>query len=756
MIFIIIVIFSVVGIISINKFEAVYSQNVLKQLSDTAIIEALFIEEYIRESTEPIVDLAKLYEKYDYQDNHEKILESAALLSKARKITLGFDDGRSYTSKPSSPTFPGGVGQIEIYDPRTRPWYQYGIQQEGFSIGDIFYTKKLEPIVPAVHKIKNGVILSDVRLTYLQDIIDSLDLYEDSYAVIVNESGQTLASNFADVGTMAELINSVQSVELSPAVNNKLSFKQANVNDVERYVFSTDININNEKKWQFIIAINKDIALKPIHDIVLNLQIIYLGILVSGVVIILLLSRYLIFPAFNHYITNRDAEQNLQLKKEHMIHVLHHDPLTDLLNRLGLEESLPTDFKNYACLIADISMLRAINDTFGHAAGDRAIKEIASRLRDRTPLGGFIARLDGDEFTIIFPDISDVEQCHLLGQAVVNAFSKPIRFNEEQLQVQASIGIAVADREGENIESVLMKASKALYQFKGSGATQYEIYSDNIKADIPNLERKQELYKAIKANEFCPWYQGKYDSNTQELVSFEALCRWDHPQGDLLTPYYFLEDIDKYNLQLELTESILLKVLRQLELWSYSNLRLIPVSINITADTLASGSGIETIELILKKYNQFKQYLIFEITEDVFDPEITQAVKVSISRLINLDVKISIDDFGSGYASFRHLSEFAFHELKIDQSFVNGIGKDPSAEVILNAFINIAQGLKVKSVAEGIETQEQLIFLKKLGFDLIQGYLFSKPIKAEDATELLQPLSTLQELSFRRLIKVDL
>ena len=415
----------------------------------------------------------------------------------------------------------------------------------------------------------------------------------------------------------------------------------------------------------------------------------------------------------------------------------HHDSMTSLMNRAGLEDAMTKLTTPYICAIIDINRLKPVNDTFGHEAGDAMLTEIAFRLRQAIPETAIAGRMGGDEFVVIAPHVHTDEQLLELGDTLVSVFEKPVNYNAISLSVGAAIGLANSRHIGAHYQSVAAAADAAMYKVKKFGKTDYQIYSKDMASKIFNLERKAEISKSLEASEFKPSFQAKVDFYSQEIIGFEALCRWHHKEEGILLPGNFLDELYCYDLQHELTDEMLRSVLQDLRDWEKRGYQLLPVSINISADMLASRVGMDKIEYRLNQFSDVKNQIMFEITEDVFLDGTVEAIKLSIQRLKKHNIRISIDDFGSGYASFRHLKEISFHELKIDSSFVEGIGKDKSAEVILKSFITLAQGLGVKVVAEGVETELQCEFLKDLGYDYAQGFLFAKPISSNQARQLL-------------------
>ena len=465
------------------------------------------------------------------------------------------------------------------------------------------------------------------------------------------------------------------------------------------------------------------------------------------ILITLFIGFFLVVPAARILSLALSREKDLSVRLKMMVK---HDQMTELLNRTGLDEVVTElGSATYACAIIDLNKLKPVNDTFGHAAGDAVLLDVAKRLRATISPSASAARVGGDEFVVVDPTATSHEDCIKLGETLKFSFARPILYEDRTLYVGAAIGISISTQANSSYKSVAALADAAMYEVKQRGVTGYEIYSTDIAHKTINLERKAKLVSALRRGEFVPWYQPKCNMATGELLSLEALCRWEHRPDSVLFPDAFLKELEQYDLLGTLTDMMLLSVLEQLRSWTRNGFDVIPISVNISAGTLTSRSEMNAIENRLKKYSELLHLIMFEITEDVFLDNILDRVKLSIKRLIRLGVRISIDDFGSGYASFRHLTEIAFHELKIDRLFVEGIGRDKSAEVVLGAFITITNSLNVTAVAEGVETEAQRQFLNKLGYDVAQGHLFGKPEAVADVSKRLhRSTSCLQGASF--------
>ena len=472
--------------------------------------------------------------------------------------------------------------------------------------------------------------------------------------------------------------------------------------------------------------------------IVKNLMIAHIVIVVVMISIVLALGIFLILPALRNLALSLEREQTLRKDLESMAR---RDHLTGLINRTGMDKVIAdlVDGQSYALAIVDLNDFKPINDTFGHAYGDAVLVEVARRMQV-VAIDATVARLGGDEFAVLDTNAGAGEDCTTFGSRLSATFREPICHEDRCFDVSASIGVAHSSELGEDYGAVCSAADAAMYTLKGSGETRFGRYTPELATQVFNLDRRTELQEALRASKIHPWYQPKVALKTRELTGFEALARWEHPTKGLLFPGDFLPEIERYNLHLDLSLSMLRQALVQLRDWELQGFVAPQLAVNISPDVLALEQGLEEMLWLFSEYKDVCDLLTIEITEDVFIGRTAGGVRRSIDKIIEHGLQVSIDDFGCGYASFRHLREFPLHELKIDQSFVADIGLRDSSSVILNAFVSIADGLGAKVVAEGIETEQQRNFLISIGCSVGQGRLFAWALNADDATQWLDPV----------------
>ncbi len=417
-----------------------------------------------------------------------------------------------------------------------------------------------------------------------------------------------------------------------------------------------------------------------------------------------------------------------------------HDTLTDLLNRAAFDNLLETALYNastpgdVAAIMVDLNGFKPINDTFGHRAGDAVLVAVAQRLKKVADGEATAARLGGDEFALLVTDKVSVQRLEKMAHDVVTAMREPIGFEQKELKLGASVGVVIADAEMKTAADVCAAADQAMYSAKASEHDTPVLYDRNKFAPRLTLHDRVRLQTAIRREEIRPHYQPKIDLSSLQPSGFEALARWEHPERGLLLPGDFLSDLDQLSLMPEFTLAIVRRVLRDISQWTSNGLDPGRVSVNIPEVVLATQTGREDLDWLLAEFEDVRHHVTFEITEDVFIARAGDFIQSSIAHFARTGVAISLDDFGTGFASFQHLRQLHFDEMKIDTSFVAGLGSEPVANVIVEGFLSIARGLDVKVVAEGVETEAQLEHLRELGCHYAQGLLFGPAVPVDVAT----------------------
>ncbi|RYG89703.1 EAL domain-containing protein [Loktanella sp. IMCC34160] len=425
-------------------------------------------------------------------------------------------------------------------------------------------------------------------------------------------------------------------------------------------------------------------------------------------------------------------EANTRLRA--LEHISRHDPLTGLLNRNAFDEALEEMLAarrgrtDVAVFIIDLDGFKPINDTYSHDAGDQVLRTIAERLLALAGQTGIIARLGGDEFAMAFRSINSEPAARRLAEYVSFEIQKPIIVDDKHLTVGASVGIGLTRHAGHRVDSLCKAADQAMYRAKSlrDNAHSAVLFRPEDFQKRASLEDRKVLIASMAAREIKPYYQPKVCFETGAIIGFEALARWDHPMRGLLTPDNFLPQIDELGLQGDFLQHMARAVLNDLDDMVGEGLSPGQVSINVPEVALATRSGREGLDSLLARHSRVRHLVTLEITEDVFFARSGDAIRAAISHFRAAGQRVSLDDFGTGFASFQHLRELEFDELKIDTSFVRDLGRDPKAEVLVRGFLSMASGLGVTTIAEGVETEAQMNHLRQLGCRYGQGFLFGR------------------------------
>ncbi len=435
-----------------------------------------------------------------------------------------------------------------------------------------------------------------------------------------------------------------------------------------------------------------------------------------------------------------------QRAQERLHHQALHDPLTDLPNRTlfmdRLEHALSLATRHLrlvAVLFVDLDDFKVVNDSLGHEAGDTLLIAVAERLRSRLRPEATVARLGGDEFAIMIENIMVVSDASRVAQRIIEGLREPFIVEGRQISISPSIGIVAAASSRDRPKDLLRKADIAMYEAKAKGKARYEVFDPTMNAQaLERLEVENDLRRAIGRGELRVHYQPKVLVSTGEIVGTEALVRWEHPERGLLSPAEFIPIAEETDLIVRIGRWVLAEACRQTREWQelYPSDPPLVVCVNVSGRQLLHPELVDDVGRVLQETGLEPGSLYLEITEgSLIEDELSTLA--TFRELKRLGVKLILDDFGTGYSSLSYLKRLPADFLKIDRSFVEGLGKDPKDEGIVSAVINLARVLGMEEIAEGVETAEQAAHLRKLGCRFAQGYLFSKPLPAEATGMLL-------------------
>ena len=442
----------------------------------------------------------------------------------------------------------------------------------------------------------------------------------------------------------------------------------------------------------------------------------------------------------SHYIAHFTDVSSERAAEAQLQHMAHHDALTGLLNRLSLKGRLDQalaaarrDGVRVALLFIDLDRFKVINDTLGHHIGDKLLIEVAARLKDSVRDSDVVARLGGDEFVIMLSDMENSASAAVVAEKLVRNIGDPYRIDGYDLYTTPSIGVAIFPSDGENGDVLMKNADAAMYHAKAAGRNNFQFFDARMNdAALERLKIEHSLRQALAREEFCVHYQPIIEIASGQVSAFEALVRWEHPEMGMVPPGNFIGIAEETGLIQPIGEWVFWTACRQLAEFNTAGFRGLKMCINISAMQLRNGNLPILARGAIEAFGLEPETLVFEITESVAMQKPEETARI-LQQLSEMGVGLAIDDFGTGYSSLSYLRMFPIDHLKLDRSFVQEIGKGPGSSVICDATIGLAHNLGLKLVAEGVETQAQYDYLQQEGCDLIQGYLFSRPIPATDA-----------------------
>jgi diguanylate cyclase (GGDEF)-like protein len=427
-----------------------------------------------------------------------------------------------------------------------------------------------------------------------------------------------------------------------------------------------------------------------------------------------------------------------------------HDPVTGLANRNLFAERIDDVLTNssqarrVAVLLLDLDGFKTVNDSLGHSTGDQVLVAFAERLSGCLRPGDTAARLGGDEFAVLLPDITGMHAAREVASRLLAEFEEPLAVSGMEFVVSASIGIATPGIGSATAEELLRNADSAMYAAKGAGRGRYEVFEKSMyAAAVRRMELDAEMRTALADHEFLLHYQPEVELDSRRIVGLEALVRWQHPDRGLVLPGEFVRQAEENGLIVAIGDFVLDSACARLAEWQRSPGSTPFVSVNLSTHQLIRPELYAKVEGALGRYGADAAKLVLEVTESAILTD-TDIVRRNLERVRALGARVALDDFGTGYSSLTHLRALPIDLVKIDQSFVADLVPSLNASrwrrasgSLVAAILRLTESLGITSVAEGVETEEQLRILTELGCDLAQGHLFSRPMPAEDANRLL-------------------
>ncbi|MBF0588766.1 MAG: EAL domain-containing protein [Magnetococcales bacterium] len=427
-----------------------------------------------------------------------------------------------------------------------------------------------------------------------------------------------------------------------------------------------------------------------------------------------------------------------------LVHITGHDGLTDLPNRLAFFERTQKFLadarrrqERVGVLMLDLDRFKVVNETMGHNLGDGLLVEVAKRLISVIPDRGLLARMGGDEFGLLCPCVQEPEDMALLAQKVLNILEAPFDIQDMELFIGASIGIGLFPMDGMDVNTLVRNADTAMYHAKEQGRNNFQFYRDKLNtSSMARMILEGSLRSALDRNEFELFYQPQVDIQSGALVGAEALIRWNHPERGMVSPGEFIPMAEETGLILPMGRWALRSACQRAVAWSNEGLPPIRVAVNLSGLQFRQPDFIEIVEREVQRSGLDPQYLELELTESIAMGDVEETFD-KLKTLSEMGCQIAIDDFGTGFSSLSYLKRFPIDTLKIDRSFVRNCTEDSEDAAIVKTFIGLAHSLKLRVIAEGVETEPQRLFMVQNSCDEIQGYLYGRPMPAGEFQKML-------------------
>ena len=436
-----------------------------------------------------------------------------------------------------------------------------------------------------------------------------------------------------------------------------------------------------------------------------------------------------------HYVGVFSDVSHIKRAQQELDFLVHYDPLTNLPNRVLFHDRLEHGLQRarrtgtpLALLLLDLDRFKIVNDTLGHPLGDALLRAAAERLRAATSESDTLARLGGDELAILLEDDASAHNAALAARRLQALFAEPLTLGEHELVVTASIGISLFPTDGDDADTLIQRAERAMYEAKALGRNTYRFFEPGLAAGVLDaLVMENALRAAVIRGQLALHFQPQVDMRSGALLGVEALVRWRHPDLGLVSPVRFIPLAEEIGVIGEIGAWVLKEACRQMADWGARGLAVPRVAVNLSVQQIERGDLVQTVSEALAAAGVAPGRLELEVTESLImrEPERAQAV---LRDLMELGVQIAVDDFGTGYSSLAYLKRLSLDRLKIDRSFVGDIGVDSGSEAIVRAVIALARNLGLETVAEGVEREDQAILLRREGCDIAQGYLYGYPV----------------------------
>jgi len=435
----------------------------------------------------------------------------------------------------------------------------------------------------------------------------------------------------------------------------------------------------------------------------------------------------------------QEKTREIEQQKQRLHDQAYHDGLTGLANRILFKDRLKHGMRHakrhekvMALFFVDLDNFKEINDSLGHHIGDKVLIETTKRLQSKIREEDTLARLGGDEFTIIMENLDTIHDASVLAEKIQNICREPLIIDAHTFYTTCSIGISFYPQDSEDIDDLLKYADAAMYKAKDEGRNTTRYYSSEMtKLAHERITMQTDLRKALSGDEFILCYQPQIDTKSEKMVGLEALIRWNHPHKGIILPDVFIHIAEETGIIVEIDQWVMKTAMKQIKSWYDQGFEPGVLSLNLTLRQLRSKEYLDVLQQSIKNIGFQPQWLELELTEEQVMKNPKESI-VKLEHISNMGINIVIDDFGTGYSSLAYLKRFPVHKLKIDKSFINGITDNKEDEAIVMSIMALSKSLNLKTVAEGVETKEQINILDKLDCNYIQGYFYNKPMSVDE------------------------
>lgn len=614
-----------------------------------------------------------------------------------------------------------------------------------------------------------GLMGGSISLIKLKKFIDLFNMDEiNSYSYIVDKTGLIILHPNEDLimreslGMRSNIVQKEIALKSEEILANEKGKFTYSYNGVENSIYYH--MIPNTDGWRIISKV-------PTHQITKPLKSLYLLFLITGIMIIfagIIFSRYFTHKNTQPIIALKEvfdkaAKGNLTVRAEtrypdelgeagksfnimmdKISSLTYYDPITNLPNRDYFIQELELEIahcklneKKLSIVLIAPTKLKKINDIYGFESVDQLLKKMGNRIKKKIGYKNKVARISGEEFAILFSEMISESEVIRITREVLEELHRVFEMEDQKILINYNAGVVFYPSDGENAEVLLKNASIARFRARAEGHNKYRIYNVNMNQKLlEELMVEKDLHRAIEKKEFQLQYQPFIDINTGRIVEVEALLRWHHPQKGIIPPLKFIPLAEDNGLIIPIGEWVLREACRQNKLWQDMGYKPITVSVNIAVPQFEREDFVETIACALKDTGLEPQYLGIEITEGMAMKDVDMNIE-KLHQLKDIGIKISIDDFGTGFSSLSYFTKFPIDSLKIDRSFIQNIENSSQSKTIVSTIVSMSSALGIENVAEGIETEEQLNFIRTVKCHKAQGYLFSKPINVEEFEKLL-------------------